>query len=89
MSGDAEQECCSDGISEDIITDLSKTPDLLVIARNSSFAYKEGGRREDGRARARRALRPRGQRPQGGLPHPRHRSADRRGERRACLGRPF
>ena len=40
MSGDPEQEYFSDGISEDIITDLSKVAGLLVIARNSSFAYK-------------------------------------------------
>jgi adenylate cyclase len=40
MSGDAEQEYFSDGISEDIITDLSKISDLSVTARNSSFAYK-------------------------------------------------
>jgi adenylate cyclase len=40
MSGDAEQEYFSDGIAEDIITDLSKVAGLLVIARNSSFAYK-------------------------------------------------
>ncbi len=40
MSGDPEQEYFSDGISEDIITDLSKVGGLLVIARNSSFAYK-------------------------------------------------
>ncbi|HVZ13981.1 MAG TPA: adenylate/guanylate cyclase domain-containing protein [Bauldia sp.] len=40
MSGDAEQEYFSDGISEDIITDLSKVGGLVVIARNSSFAYK-------------------------------------------------
>ncbi|MEK6217099.1 MAG: hypothetical protein N2B03_07775, partial [Boseongicola sp.] len=40
MSGDAEQEYFSDGISEDVITDLSKVSGLLVIARNSSFAYK-------------------------------------------------
>ena len=40
MSGDPEQEYFSDGISEDIITDLSKIPGLMVIARNSSFAYK-------------------------------------------------
>lgn len=40
MSGDPEQEYFSDGISEDIITDLSKVSGLLVIARNSSFAYK-------------------------------------------------
>jgi adenylate cyclase len=40
MSGDAEQEYFSDGISEDIITDLSKIAGLIVIARNSSFTYK-------------------------------------------------
>ncbi len=40
MSGDAEQEYFSDGISEDIITDLSKISGLFVIARNSSFSYK-------------------------------------------------
>jgi adenylate cyclase len=40
MSGDSEQEYFSDGISEDIITDLSKIADLTVIARNSSFTYK-------------------------------------------------
>ncbi len=40
MSGDPEQEYFSDGISEDIITDLSKVSGLTVIARNSSFAYK-------------------------------------------------
>jgi len=40
ISGDAEQEYFSDGITEDIITDLSKVAGLLVIARNSSFAYK-------------------------------------------------
>ncbi|MBD9372218.1 adenylate/guanylate cyclase domain-containing protein [Rhizobium sp. ARZ01] len=40
MSGDADQEYFSDGISEDIITDLAKLSELHVIARNSSFAYK-------------------------------------------------
>jgi adenylate cyclase len=40
MSGDTEQEYFSDGISEDVITDLSKIGGLIVIARNSSFAYK-------------------------------------------------
>ena len=40
MSGDPEQEYFSDGISEDIITDLSKIGGLTVIARNSSFTYK-------------------------------------------------
>jgi len=41
MSGDPEQEYFVDGITEDIITDVSKTPGLFVIARNSSFAYKK------------------------------------------------
>ena len=40
MSGDPEQEYFGDGISEEIITALSKLPSLLVIARNSSFSYK-------------------------------------------------
>jgi len=40
MSGDPEQEYFADGITEDVITDLSKIGGLLVIARNSSFAYK-------------------------------------------------
>jgi TolB-like protein len=40
MSGDREQEYFSDGISEDIITALSKLRWLFVIARNSSFTYK-------------------------------------------------
>ena len=40
MSQDPEQEYFSDGISEDIITDLSKVSGLTVIGRNSSFAYK-------------------------------------------------
>jgi len=40
MSGDPEQEYFSDGISEEIITALSKTSKLFVIARTSSFKYK-------------------------------------------------
>ncbi|HEY1453072.1 MAG TPA: adenylate/guanylate cyclase domain-containing protein [Roseiarcus sp.] len=40
MSGDPEQEYFADGITEDVITDLSKIGGLMVIARNSSFAYK-------------------------------------------------
>ena len=40
MSGDPEQGYFSDGITEDIITELSRFPALFVIARNSSFAYK-------------------------------------------------
>jgi adenylate cyclase len=40
MSGDPEQEYFSDGMTEDLITDLSKVSGLFVIARNSAFTYK-------------------------------------------------
>ena len=40
MSGDPEQEYFSDGITEDIITDLSKLSNLRVAARNSSFVFR-------------------------------------------------
>ena len=40
MSGDPEQDYFCDGLTENIITGLSSCPRLLVIARNSSFAYK-------------------------------------------------
>jgi adenylate cyclase len=51
MSGDPEQEYFSDGISEDIITDLSKVSALSVISRNSAFQFK--GRHVDLRQIAR------------------------------------
>jgi adenylate cyclase len=41
MSGDPEQVYFADGIAEDVITALSRFHDLLVIARNSSFTYRE------------------------------------------------
>jgi adenylate cyclase len=40
MSGDPEQEYFSDGLTEDLITELSKVSGLFVIARNSVFTYK-------------------------------------------------
>jgi adenylate cyclase len=40
MSGDPEQEYFSDGITEDVITDLSKISSLHVVARNTVFTYK-------------------------------------------------
>src|SRR5262249_23605572 len=40
MSGDPEQEYFSDGITEDIITDLSQASALFVAARNSAFTFK-------------------------------------------------
>jgi adenylate cyclase len=45
MSDDPEQEYFADGMAEDLITDLSKIPGLIVISRTSSFAYK--GKSED------------------------------------------
>ena len=40
LSGDALQDYFTDGVVEDIITELSRFPELFVIARNSSFTYK-------------------------------------------------
>ena len=40
LSGDPEQEYFSDGMAEDLITDLSKISNLYVAARNSSFSFK-------------------------------------------------
>ncbi len=40
ISDDASQEYFADGMTEDLITDLSKISGLFVIARNSSFSYK-------------------------------------------------
>ena len=40
MGGDPEQECFIDGVTEDIITNLSRFHSLFVIARNSTFSYK-------------------------------------------------
>ena len=66
MSGDPEQEYFADGITEDIITDLSKVSGLSVIARNSVFTYKGKARRRPGGAPGdSTSPRPRRQRPQG------------------------
>ena len=40
MSGDPEQDYFADGMTDDLITDLSKVSGLFVIARNSTFRYK-------------------------------------------------
>ncbi|HEV2509778.1 winged helix-turn-helix domain-containing tetratricopeptide repeat protein [Bosea sp. (in: a-proteobacteria)] len=40
VSNDPDQESFADGLTEDLITDLSRTAELFVIARNSAFAYK-------------------------------------------------
>ena len=74
MSGDPEQEYFSDGISEDIITDLSQVSALVVIARNTAFTFKgKLGQRPRCRAGARRHPRARRQRAQGRRPGARSR----------------
>jgi len=45
MSSDPEQEYFADGMTEDLITDLSQISDLFVIARHSAFAYKGAAKR--------------------------------------------
>ncbi len=43
LSGNAEQDYFADGMTEDIITELSRNRSLMVIARNSSFSFRDGG----------------------------------------------
>ena len=90
MSGEPEQEYFSDGISEDIITDLSKVSALSVVARNTAFTFKgESVDVKEVAQKARRQPRPGRQRPQGGQAREDHRPADRRRQGRSCLGRPL
>jgi TolB-like protein/Flp pilus assembly protein TadD len=51
LSGDSADECFADGMAEDLITELSRSRSLLVVARNSSFTFK--GRSVDVRQLAR------------------------------------
>ena len=88
MSGDPEQEYFADGMVEEIITALSRIRWLFVIARNSSFTYKdEADRREANRARARGALCARRLGAQGGRSCAYHCAINRRGHWYASLGR--
>ena len=69
MSGDSEQEYFADGMSEDIITALSKIPLIFVIARNSSFVFQgQGVPYRRNKQEAGRALHPRRQRAQSRQP---------------------
>ena len=84
MSGDPEQEFFADGLTEDIITELSRFRDLFVISRNSTFVYK--GKAVNVQEVARElgvALCGRRQRAQGRQPRAHHRAADRRRDRPA------
>ena len=87
MSGDVEQEYFADGISEDIITALSKLSQLFVIARNSSFTFKgknvhigEVGKSLGVRYVLEGSVRKSGDRVRD------HRAAHRRDDRRALVG---
>ena len=89
MSGEREQDMFVDGLTEDLITDLSRSKELFVIARHSTFAYK--GRSMDVRLIARDlgvryVLR--GKRAACSGPHSHQRAADRRNRGRPSLGRP-
>ncbi len=87
ISGDPEQEYFADGISEDIITGLSKLRWFFVIARNSTFTYK--GKAVDVKRVARelrRALCAGGQRPKRRQPGAHHRAINRRLNRQSYLG---
>jgi TolB-like protein len=77
MSEEAGQEYFSDGISEAIITALSKLRWFYVIARNSSFVYKARRRRSTRWARTRGRLCTRGQRAQGRQSRAHYRAAQR------------
>ena len=88
MSGDPEQEFFADGLTEDIITELSRFRELLVISRNAVFVHK--GKPIKAQQVAHEfgvRLRRRGQRAQGRRSRPRHGPADRRRNRDAPLGR--
>jgi adenylate cyclase len=90
MSGDAEQEYFSDGISEDIITDLCKIGGLMVVARSSSLRLQEQEPGHPGcRARTRRAFCARRFDPARRQPGPDYGTTDRSRHWRPSVGRTF
>ena len=90
MSGEAEQDVFTDGLTEDLITDLSRNAGLFVIARHSTFAYKgKVARRAADRPRSRRPLRPGRQRASRRRTRAHQRPADRCDRRRSSLGGPL
>ena len=87
MSGDPEQEYFSDGITEDIITDLSNVSGLFVVARNTAFTYKgKPVKVAAGRSRAWGQLHPGRKCSKGGIACPGHWTAHLKQGRRTCLG---
>ena len=89
MSDDPGQDYFADGIVEDIITALCRIRWLFVIARNSSFSYKNRGRYKTGGSGAGRSLCARRRRAQGRTARAHHGSAGRCRQWHASLGRSF
>ena len=90
LSGDPEQEYFADGMVEEIITALSRIRWLFVIARNSTFTYKDHAidvKRIGRELGVRYVLE--GSVRKGGGRGVHHRATDRSGNRRASLGRPL
>ena len=88
LGGEERQQRLADGFTEDLITELARSPELMVIARNSVGAFQGSARgRPRGRPQARRALRPRGQPTARARARPDHGTADRRLYGCASLGR--
>ena len=87
MSGDPDQEYFSDGITEDIITELSRFGSLYVIARNSSFAFKGKAIKVQEIAKELDvAYVVEGSVRKAGFSYPHHRPVSRGGGRQACVG---
>ncbi len=87
LSSDPEQAYFADGLAEDLITDLSKVPGLTVIARNSSFRYRNN--RADVQSiagRPGRGVPHRWQRAPCGVARPDQRAVDRRGGQQPPVG---
>ena len=88
MSGDPEQEFFVDGLTEDMITELSRFRELLGdLPQRGVRPQGQAGQGQASRARVRGRLHRRGKRPQGGGPGQGHHSAHRRRDRNAYLGR--
>jgi hypothetical protein len=86
MSGDPDQEFFADGLTEDIITEVSRFRDLLVISRNAVFVHKGKPDGRGNRQGIRRRLRGRGKCEEGRRSRARDRAAHRRRDGDAHLG---
>ena len=78
MSSDPEQEYFSDGMTEDLITDLSRLTGLFVIARNSVFTFKGRAVKAEQAGQELGVRSGRGERAQGQQPDSDHGTVDRR-----------